>query len=134
MMDKRYQDVTSALKDVEERIKLVLSRQSSGVGMSWLSKDTDEDEVKIEWLTPRSQGLVQSSLDYAKQLNEKVFHTLKSVTAVSAYLPSHLRGGATQGYQYAQEIYSTLKPVGYLSPSACTLYTECNVSIGSITN
>lgn len=109
-IDKQYHNVTSALKDLEEQIKQLLSRHSS---TNWLpdSDEEDDNEVKADWLTPKSQGIVQSPLDYAKRLSEKVFHTFKSVTVVTAYLPSHLRGGANQGYQYAQEMYSTLKPV-----------------------
>ena len=115
-MDKRYQTVTSALKDLEGQLRQLLSRHSNTMGTSWpASTDDDEDdnEVKVTWLTESasSQGILQSSLDYAKQLSEKVFHTFKSVTVATTYLPSHLRGGATQGYQYAQEMYSTLKPV-----------------------
>lgn len=114
-MDKQYQNVTSALKDLEGQIKQLLSRQQSQTGMSWLPKDDeDEDEgVKVAWLTPASkpQGVIQMSLDYAKQLSEKVFRGFQSVTVATTYLPGNLRQGATQGYHYAQEMYSTLKPV-----------------------
>lgn len=111
-MDKRYQTVTTTLKDLEDQLKQLLSRKPYAVDVSWLPKDDDEeDSMKIEWLNPKSQGVIQSSLDYAKQLSEKVFHTFQSVTVVTTRLPSHLKGGATQGYQYAQEMYSTLKTV-----------------------
>ncbi len=109
-MDKQYENVTSALKDMEDHMKQVLSLQSGSVSKRWPPEDDDE-EMKVDWLAPKSQGPMQSSLDYAKQLSEKVFHTFKSVTVATTYLPGHLRGGATQGYQYAQEMYSTLKPV-----------------------
>lgn len=118
-MDKRYLSVTAALKDLEGQIKQLLSRQSSAGSASWLPKDTDDDtEVKVDWITPNSQGIVQSSLDYAKQMSETVFHAFKSVTVATAYLPSHLGEGATQGYQYAQEMYYTLKPVMFLLKGA----------------
>ena len=112
-MDKRYQTVTSALRDLEEQLKQLLSHQSKSAETTWPSKDEEEEEgVKVEWLDPKPQGgYVQSSLDYAKKLSEKVFHTFQSVTVVTTYLPSRLKGGATQGYQYAQEMYTTLKPV-----------------------
>lgn len=114
-MDKRYQSVTSALKDMEEQIKQLLSHQSK---VGWPSKSSDDedddDAVKVDWITPNSQGIVQSSLDYAKQLSEKVFHAFKSASVATTYLPSRLRGGATQGYQQAQEMYSTLKSVKIL--------------------
>ncbi len=113
-MDKRYQAVTLALRDLEEQLKQLLSRQSKSVEMDWPSKDDEEEGVKVEWLDPKPQeGYMQSSLDYAKQLSEKVFHTFQSVTVVTDYLPSRLKDGATEGYQYAQEMYSTLKPVGF---------------------
>lgn len=112
-IDKQYNTVTSALKDLEERIKLVLSRQSNNEGASWLPKDSDED-VKIEWLNPKPQGTLQYTLDYAKQLSEKVFHTFQSVTVTTAYLPRHMKEGAIQAYQYTHEMYSTLKPVNTL--------------------
>lgn len=111
-MDKRYQTVTTALRDLEQQLQRLLSRQSKSAEASWPPKDEEEEGVKVEWLDPKPQGgYVQSSLDYAKQLSEKVFHTFQSVTVVTAYLPSHLKGGATQGYHYAKEMYSTLKPV-----------------------
>lgn len=124
-MDKQYQTVTSALKDIEEQIKKLLSRQSSSVGMSWLPKDSDEDDEKDDWLTSKPQGIMQSSLDYAKQLSEKVFHTFQSVTVATTYLPSHLKGGATQGYQYAQEMYSTLKPVSFCVICYIIVHNNC---------
>lgn len=114
-VDKQYQTVTSAMKDLEEHIKqMMLSRQQSQAVMSWLPKeDEDEESVNVGWLIPaqKPQGVVQSSLDYAKQLSEKVFRGFQSVTVATTYLPGHLKGGATQGYQYAQEMYSTLKLV-----------------------
>lgn len=113
-MDKQYQVVTSSLKDLEDQIKQLLSRQSRSEG-DWPPKDDgEEDGVKVEWLDPKPKdGYMQASLDYAKQLSEKVFHTFQSVTVVTTRLPSHIKGGATQGYQYAQEMYSTLKAVGF---------------------
>lgn len=116
-MDKQYQSVTSALKDLEDQIKQLVSRQQSQTGMSWLPKDDeDEESVNVGWLTQASkpQGVLQSSLDYTKQLSEKVFRGFQSVTVATTYLPGHLKGGATQGYQYAQEMYSTLKSVSSL--------------------
>ena len=120
-MDKRYQAVTLALKDFEEQLKQILSRQSKSVKVEWPSKDDEDEEgVKVEWLDPKPQGgYIQSSLDYAKQLSEKVFHTFQSVTVVTDYLPSRLKDGATHGYQYAQELYSTLKPVSFAMVLVC---------------
>ena len=112
-MGKKYEAVTTALTDLEEHIKQMLSQKPSQ-SVTWLPKDDeDEDSVKIGWLTPapKSQGVVQSALDYAKQLSEKVFRGFQSATVATTYLPGHLREGANQGYQYAQEMYSTLKPV-----------------------
>lgn len=109
-VDKQYQTVTSALKDLEEQIKQLLSRKAKNTEMTWPPKD-DEEDTKIEWLSPKPQGILQSSLDYSKQMSEKVFHTFQSVTVATTYLPSHLKGGAIHAYQYAQEMYSTLKPV-----------------------
>ena len=120
-MDKQYQSVASALKDLEEQIKQLLSRQSGVEHVSWLPKDDDDDcEVKVDWITPNSQGIVQASLDRAKQLSETVYHTFKSVTVATTYLPSHLRKGTIQGYQYAQEVYSTLKQVSAISDVSIT--------------
>lgn len=109
--------MTTALKDFEEQIKQLLSRQSNVESVSWLPKDTEDDEgeVKVDWVTPKSQGIVQSSLDRAKQLSENVFLAFKSVTVATTYLPGHLRERTTQGYQYAQEMYSTLKEVSAVS-------------------
>lgn len=103
--------MASALKELEEQIKQLLSRQSNVENVSWLPKDTDDedDEVKMDWITPNSRGIVQASLDRAKQLSETVYYTFKSVTVATTYLPSHLRKGTIEGYQYAQEVYSTLK-------------------------
>lgn len=131
-MDKRYQAVTLALKDYEEQLKQLLSRQKS-VKADWPSgDDEDEDSVKVEWLDPKPQGgYIQSSLDYAKQLSEKVFHTFQSVTVVTDYLPSRLKDGATQGYQYAQELYSTLRPVGFTCMHSSIIHF---IIIGSYTN
>lgn len=127
-MDKKYQTMTSALKELEGQIKQLLSRQSS----SLLVKDEDDDEegVKVEWLTPTPQGAIQSSLDYAKQLSEKVFRGFQSATVATTYLPGHLKGGATQGYQYALEVYSTLKPVRVLDMKCVIAFTSTAYPLG----
>ena len=85
-----------------------------GVSVSWLPKD-NEVEDKMEWLNPRPKGTLQASLDYAKQLSDKLFRTVQSVTTVTTLLPKQLQDGASKSYQYTQEMYSTLKPV---SPQA----------------
>ena len=115
-MNKQYHNVTSSLKDLEDQLKQLLSHysnsSSTSSGTSWSGDDDDESGVKADWAAaPRSEGIMQSSLDYAKQLSEKVFHAFKSVTVATTYLPGHLKGRTAQGYQYAQEMYSTLKPV-----------------------
>lgn len=114
-LDRQYQTVTSALKDLEDQIKQLLSRQAATGegGASWLPKDGEEKEEdnRIEWLNPRPRGTLQASLDYAKQLSGKVFHSFQSVTVATTYLPKQLKDNAGQAYQYAQEMYSTLKPI-----------------------
>jgi hypothetical protein len=116
-MDQRYQSVTTTLKDLEGQIKQLLSRQSN---VNWLPKDTeDEDEVKVDWITPTSQGVVQASLDRAKHLSETVYHGFKSITVATTYLPGHLKEGTTQGYQYAQEMFNTLKQVSAVMICMC---------------
>lgn len=128
-MDKKYQTVASALKDLEDQIKQLLSRQQRPNLLP--EGDEDEDSVNVELFTLRKpQGALQSSLDYAKQLSEKIFHGFQSVTVATTYLPGHLKEGATQGYQYAQEMYSTLKSVSSSQGSMCSPYVVAD--IGSI--
>lgn len=111
---------------MEDQLRQLLSRHAGTgeVGVSWLPKDGEEEDNRIEWLTPRPQGTLQASLDYAKQLSEKVFHAFQAVTVATTYLPKQFKDGAGQSFQYAQEMYSTLKPV-----STCNLeymyYREC---------
>ncbi len=101
-MEKNYQAVTSSLKSLEDQIKQLLSQQCSF--------DEKADGEGVELVKP--QDTLQSSLDYAKQLSDKVFHSFQSITVATSYLPHRMSGGANQAYQYAQEMYSTLKPVG----------------------
>jgi len=94
---------------MEGQLKQVLSRQSSSVGSQWLPpNDSDDEGPKIDWLSPKPpRRIMQTFLDYAKQLSEKVLHSFKVATT---YLPGHVKKGAAQGYQNALEMYSTLKP------------------------
>ena len=57
------------------------------------------------------------ALDYAKQLSEKAYSSLGSVSVASRLLPGNLKDTAGQAYQHAQDMYSTLKPV------RCVLFT-----------
>ncbi len=88
------------------------SAQEGENKITWLPDETEEDR-QIQWLKPQPSRL-QSTLDYAKQLSERVFSGLKSVSSATSYLPHHMKEGATQAYDYAQEIYTQLKPVSCL--------------------
>ena len=111
-LDKQYWSATGALKDLEYRVRQLLSRQiaSREKGVSWLPKDEEEDN-RLEWLTPGPQGTLQVSLDYAKRFGKNVFLMFQSVTVATVYLPKQLRNGTGQSCQYAQEMCSTVKPV-----------------------
>ena len=110
---QHYQSVATAIKDLEGHIKEMLSRTAQGEDkVNWLPDETEEDN-EIQWLKPQPVSRLQSTLDYAKQLSEKVYTGLRSVSGATSYLPHHLKGGATQAYEYAQELYSHLKTVNY---------------------
>lgn len=118
---QHYETVSTALKDLQDHVKEMLSRTAQGEQgkVAWLPDETEEDH-QIQWLKPQATASrLQSTLDYAKQLSERVFTGLKSVSTATSYLPHHLKGGATQAYDYAQELYTQLKPVSCLHDSAC---------------
>lgn len=110
-VDQKCQSLTTTLKDLEDQLKQLLSRKPTNTDES-CSKEGDEDEEDkvIPWLNP-PRGTVQASLDYAKQLSEKAYNSLSSVTVASRLLPGNLKDSAGQAYRRAQEMYSTLKPV-----------------------
>lgn len=108
---QQYENISSTLKDLQDHVKEMLSRTAQGEEnkVTWLPDETEEDS-QIEWLKPKPTRF-QSTLDYSKQLSERVYSGLKSISGATSYLPHHLKGGATQAYDYAQELYTQLKPV-----------------------
>ena len=92
-------------------MKKALTRHAKGEEkISWLPEETEEED-EIQWLSPKPKSRLQSSLDYAKQLSERVYTASQSVAGAATYLPHQLKDGATRVYVYAQELYTTLKPV-----------------------
>ena len=108
---EHYQTFTSTVKEVEDRVKEMLTRSAQGEDkINWLP-DESEDDDQIQWLKPQPVSRLQATLDYAKQLSEKVYGGFRSVSGVTSYLPHQLKDGATQAYDYSQEMYSHLKSV-----------------------
>lgn len=109
-MGKQYQNMQTALKDLEAQLKSLLSRQAKEEGVSWLPEESGEGEDDIQWLIPKqNKSRVQATLDYAKELSERVYGTFQSMARATSYLPHHLKGGTSQAYAYAHELYMTLK-------------------------
>lgn len=113
-LDRQYDTVTTALKDMEGQIKQLLTRKAASTEEEEVCvKEGGEDEDSVvPWMKP-PRGTLQASLDYAKQLSEKAYNSLGSVTAASRLLPTNLKESAGQAYRHAQDMYSTLKPVSY---------------------
>ena len=107
-LDRQYETVTTALKDLEDQIKQLLTRKSADTD-EVKEGGEDEDSV-VPWMNP-PRGTLQASLDYAKQLSEKAYNSFGSVNVASRLLPQHLKESAGQAYHHAHDMYSTLKPV-----------------------
>lgn len=107
-VDKQYRSLASSIKDLEEHIRQMLSRKEVG---EEVQEENGELEGEIKWLNPKPKTRVQAALDTAKVLSERVYGTFRYVVGATAYLPHHLKGGATTAYEKAHELYTTLKPV-----------------------
>jgi len=110
-LDQKYQTLTGRLKDFEGQLKQLITRKTAISGDEVCAEEGEEKEDNtIPWLNP-PRGTLQASLDYAKQLSEKAYSSLGSVTVASRFLPGNLKENAGLAYQRAQDMYSTLKPV-----------------------
>ena len=107
-LDHRYQSLTGSLKDWEGQLKQLLTRKTANTDDDMCAEE--EEDNTVPWLNP-PRGTLQASLDYAKQLSEKAYNSLGSVTVASRFLPGNLRENADLAYERAQNMYSTLKPV-----------------------
>ncbi len=79
----------------------------------------EESDDDIQWLSPKkdeTKSFLQATLDYAKQLTERVYGALQSVARATTYLPHHLKTGTTQAYTQAHDLYMSLKSVRSRTP------------------
>ena len=114
-VDRQYNNLQDTVKELNSKLRALLrqhAKKDDAEQTSWLPEESgDEEEDEIQWLTPKPKGSVQSALDYTKQLSERVFTAFQSVSQAITLLPHPLKGGASQAYSYAQELYTTLKAV-----------------------
>jgi hypothetical protein len=110
-VDKQYKHLATSIKDLEEHIKLMLTRKEATGEEDTLQEEAEEQEGEIKWLTPKPKSRVQAALDTAKRLSERVYGAFQYVSGAASYLPHQLKGGATSAYEKAHELYVTLKPV-----------------------
>ena len=113
-VDRQYNNLQDTVKELDSKLRALLHQHAKKDGAeqtSWLPEESGEEEDEIQWLTPKPKGSVQSALDYTKQLSERVFTAFQSVSQAITLLPHPLKGGASQAYNYAQELYTTLKAV-----------------------
>jgi len=113
----QYGNLTTAIKNLEGHVKEMLCQSAQGEDkVSWLPDESEGPDDQIQWLKPyQPVSKVQATLDYAKQLSGKVFSGFQTVYGATSYLPHHLKGGANQAFEYAKELYTTLKPVSGLA-------------------
>lgn len=114
-VDKQYRSLATSIKDLEEHIRQMLSRKEVEVEIQEEEEETGELEGEIKWLSPKPKTRVQAALDTAKALSERVYGALQYVAGAAVYLPHQLKGGATNAYEKAHELYTTLKPVSCLT-------------------
>ena len=127
-VDKQYKSLTTSIKDLEEHIRQMLSRKSSEEEepeIGWEQEEKCEQEGEIKWLNPRPKTHVQSALDNAKALSEHVYGAFKYMASAAAFLPHHLKGGATTAYEKAHDLYTTLKPVSCLYDGVDKQFHNC---------
>lgn len=114
-VDRQYNHLQDTVKELNSKLRALLHQHAEKDGAeqtSWLPEESGEEEDEIQWLTPKKpKGSLQSALDYAKQLSERVFTAFQSVSRGITLLPHPLKDGASQAYSYAQELYTTLKAV-----------------------
>ena len=114
-VDRQYNNLQDTMKELNSKLRALLhqhAKKDDAEQTSWLPEESgEEEEDEIQWLTPKPKGSVQSALDYTKQLSERVFTAFQSVSQAITLLPHPLKGGASQAYSYAQELYTTLKAV-----------------------
>lgn len=113
----QYERAQDTLRSLEAQLKTLLSLQGKATGETITlvhEPSGEESDDDIQWLTPqeeKTKTFLQATLDYAKQLSEKIYGALQSVVQATTYLPHHLKEGATQAYTQAHDLYISLKPV-----------------------
>ncbi len=120
----QYDRAQERLRSLESQLRSMLSLQEKVTGEALPEHSGDESDDDIQWLPPHEEEeaktFLQSTLDYAKQLSERVYGALQSVVKATTYLPHHLKIGAIQAYTQAHDLYTSLKGVSlpqyYLMP------------------